>query len=773
MAVNEIRYKGVSYATDDDIKVPSGILYEVKALRSDSLEANSLTVTVFSNDKAIMGFAKNDKVEYFRNGRRVGVYYLQTVERVGSDAYTLSALSALGRLITMRHVGGIYTGQTVAEVVPQICGPVEVMIESVYASRQLYGYLPYSNPDTKTGNGRSARDNLSQVLFAIGASLGTDENGVMRVEKLWDGVSATITADQINEDSCSTVYETPVSAVEITEHQWVKSQDTVTLFEGTAEDGTLVTFEDPAHSLTAEGFTITEQGDNYAILSAGTGTLTGKSYNHLTRIVRRTVTEGAEENVVPVSDATLVSLTNSVDVAKRMADYYRHRETIRVDVEPGTERAGRVVQIFHPWDKKMVQACVESRETVISGILNSQTSALVGFKPAQPESAEYFDERVVLTGSGEWEVPDNVTAITAVLIGGAQGGHCGHGGNPAEAKTENYTETILGSLLQRNTDKWALGGKGGKGGDPGSGGKILQATFDVTPAQKFSYACGVGGFGAAFDVNNWANTPDTPGAEGTKTTFGSLDSSTGSTSDIGYTDPVTGEVFAAKGEQGIAGGDGAGMNPNHGDNDRYIPLKSTSVVDEDGHVWEGGATKVNDNGIVLPSAGDEQSFTGDLGEGYCGGAVSYNCGSGAAAGANGNPGNAAGSFRLVAVPSRGMPKTSITVTASGSASVNGADATLVPKKPTIYGKGGRGGYGGGGDGATGISQTYYGGSKSGTLNNYPGSVRTTGSNGAQGGPGGDGCIILYYRKPKPVQSGALKTSDGRDLLDALDRRMIV
>lgn len=773
MAVNEIRYKGVSYVTDDDIKVPSGILYEVKALRSDSLEANSLTVTVFSNDKAIMGFAKNDKVEYFRNGRRVGVYYLQTVERVGSAAYTLSALSALGRLITMRHVGGIYTGQTVAEVVPQICGPVEVMIESVYASRQLYGYLPYSNPDKEKGNGRSARDNLSQVLFAIGASLGTDENGVMRVEKLWDGVSATITADQINEDSCSTVYETPVSAVEITEHQWVKSQDTVTLFEGTAEDGALVTFEEPAHSLTAEGFAITEQGDNYAILSAGTGTLTGKSYNHLTRIVRRTVTDGAEENVVTVSDATLVSLTNSVDVAKRMADYYRHRETIRVDVEPGTERAGRVVQIFHPWDKKIVQACVESRETVISGILNSQTSALVGFTPAQPESAEYFDERVVLTGSGEWEVPENVTAITAVLIGGAQGGHCGHGGNPAEAKTESYTETILGSLLQRNTDKWALGGKGGKGGDPGSGGKILQATFDVTPAQKFSYACGVGGFGAAFDANNWANTPNTPGATGTKTTFGSLDSSTGSTSDIGYTDPVTGEVFAAKGEQGIAGGDGAGMNSDHGDNDRHIPLKSTSVVDEDGHLWEGGATKVNDNGIVLPSAGNEQSFTGDLGEGYCGGAVSYNCGSGAAAGANGNPGNAAGSFRLVAVPSSGMPKTSITVTARGSASVPGANATLVPRKPAAYGKGGRGGYGGGGDGATGISQTYYGGSKSGTLNNYPGSVRTTGSNGAQGGPGGDGCIILYYRKPKPVQSGALRTSDGRDLLDALDRRMIV
>lgn len=776
MAVNEIRYKGVSYATDDDIKVPSGVLYEAKALRSDSLEANSLTVTVFSNDKAIMGFAKNDKVEYFRDGRRVGVYYLQTVERVGSDAYTLSALSALGRLITMRHVGGIYTGQTVAEVVPQICGPVPVMIESVYASRKLYGYLPYSNPDTRTGNGRSARDNLSQVLFAIGAALGTDEDGVMRVEKLWDGVSCAITADQINEDSCSTVYETPVSAVEVTEHQWVQNQDETTLFDGTAEEGTLVTFDEPAHDLTAEGFTITEQGDNYAVLSAGSGTLTGKGYTHLTRIVRRTVTEGAEENVVAITDATLVSLTNSVDVANRMADYYSHRETIQVDVEPGAEHAGSVVQIYHPWDKEMVQACVESRETVISGILNSQTRALVGFTPQQPETAEYFDERVILTGSGEWTAPENVTTITAVLIGGAQGGHCGHGGNPAELKSVTITSAIF-TTPYYITDKWAFGGKGGVGGDPGSGGKILQATLDVSPLQKISFSCGVGGVGAIFDSDDRENTPNTPGASGTDTVFGSLSSSSGSASDIGYTDPVTGEVFASKGDQGIAGGDGAGMNPENVDKEegqvRLAPLLAASVVDEDGHVWNGGNTRLSDNGIIEITSDDEQSFTGSLSEGFCGGAVGYNCGSGAAAGSDGTAGATAGTLRLVSSPSSSMPKTSITVTAKASASVPGADATLIPKKPAVYGKGGRGGYGGGGDGATGIAETWHGGSKSGTINHYAGSVRTTGSNGAQGGPGGDGCIILYYRRPKAVQSGPLVTSDGKWLLDSLDRRVIV
>lgn len=756
-------------ASKDDMRLDYCSSFQEVALDESSLSFDTVSVEVCIKTigAQLSTLPNNTPIIVYRGGEIKARFVSSGVSRIGPVTYQLTGRSPMGALTGMVHTGGIYTGQTVEEVVKEICGNIPSLIKSVYAGVKLYGWLPYAD-----GKERSARDNLAQVLFAIGAYLRTDLNGFLRIEPLWDGTASLIDVDR-SYTGGTVKYDAPISAVTVTEHQYVAGTEVKELFSGTAQNGDIITFSEPMHSLSATGFTILESGANYAKISAGTGALTGKAYIHNTRLITQPVTAGAAENVKSVTDATLVSLVNSYAVAKRLADYYRCREIITNDIVSGHEKPGHVVSVYHPYDKKMVSACIQSLDTTISATLKSSMEALVGFTPAQPESAEYFDERVVLTGSGEWQVPENVTAITAVLIGGAQGGHCGHGGNPAEAKTESYTETILGSLLQRNTDKWALGGKGGKGGDPGSGGKILQATFDVTPAQKFSFACGVGGFGAAFDANNWANTPNTPGAEGTKTTFGSLDSDSGSVSDIGYTDPVTGEVFAAKGEQGIAGGDGAGMNPDHTDKDRFVPLKSTSVVDEDGHVWEGGATKVNDNSIVLPSAGDEQSFTGDLGEGYCGGAVSYNCGSGAAAGANGNPGNAAGSFRLVAVPSSGMPKTSITVTARGSASVPGANATLVPRKPAAYGKGGKGGYGGGGDGATGISQTYYGGSKSGTLNNYPGSVRTTGSNGAQGGPGGDGCIILYYRKPKPVQSGALKTSDGRDLLDALDRRMIV
>lgn len=744
MAVNEIRYKGVSYATDDDIKVPSGILYEVKALRSDSLEANSLTVTVFSNDKAIMGFAKNDKVEYFRDGRRVGVYYLQTVERVGSDAYTLSALSALGRLITMRHAGGIYTGQTVAEVVPQICAPVAVMIESVYASRQLYGYLPYSNPDKEKGNGRSARDSLSQVLFAIGASLGTDENGVMRVEKLWDGVSATITADQINEDSCSTVYETPVSAVEITEHQWVKSQDTVTLFEGTAEDGTLVTFEDPAHSLTAEGFAITEQGDNYAILSAGTGTLTGKSYNHLTRIVRRTVTEGAEENVVTVSDATLVSLTNSVDVAKRMADYYRHRETIRVDVEPGTERAGRVVQIFHPWDKEMVQACVESRETVISGILNSQTSALVGFTPAQPEAAEYLDERVVLTGSGEFNIPEGTTTIHYVMISAGQGGRCGEKGEDTQSGPKfSWTNPVFEDRVDGYA--LALGGKGGPGGKGGMGGRIVEGDLDVSQLKSLAYACGKSGKGAEFSPD------DLPGTDGTDTLFHGMTTAGASAPDFGFTDPITGEQFGGIGEDGLPGGNGAGRDPavsEYTDDSVQKYVNGTIAYDEDGNAFTPGPVAGSEGKVSMTriaSTGTPRSY----------GWYSSGLGGGPAAGANGKAGSSG----------RGLPGET-TVDVTGGSGADGMTATLTPSKPKRYGRGGRGGYGGGGAGSGGIAV------KNGNGTITPGTPGSGGL-GGPGGPSADGCVILYYRKFGQAKAGPLVQKGGGLFFDRLNKLFIV
>ena len=763
MSLNTVKYKGELLAEDERISTDTpGVLGEYKELRADALEADTLDITVLSESGTIRNFKKNDKVEYFRSGSRVGVYYLQSVTRVGPKLYTLSALSAVGLLIVRPHRGGIYTGQTVAEVVAEICGNIPVLIETVYRGIKLYGWLPIA----------SARDSLVQVLFAIGAWLHTDENGTLRVQKLWDGTASIIGPGSVHAANIQVKYLDPVSAVAVTEHQYIAGTEDVTLFEGTAQQGDVIEFDEPAHTLAAEGFTVLESGANYAVLSAGTGKLTGKSYVHNRRVVTRTVTEGAAKNVEEIADATLVSLVNSSAVAQRMAAYYACREQLTVDVNPAAEHAGHVVSLWNEWDKQQTLACIASRETKISGLLKSRTSALVGFLPPQPESSEYFDERVILTGSGEWTVPEGVTSYTRVLIGGGQGGKHGGKGEDGKQRTASWSE---GMFTRYNWSGYLPGAisKGGVGGEGGVGGKVLVETVnDATPGESIAYSCGTAGAGATTD--------GAEGENGTATTMGGSSSDSGSSSNIGYTDPVTGEVFAAKGDTGIAGGDSGGCSdvsayPNPTVSGcLYVGqgiAEATDVVDEDGKVWKSGAWPLYNNTQQIYGTGNSASADGDLSHGAVECSASCSGPSGAAVGANGSDGSAT---NCKATAGKEGNPTYMYAYASPGYPVNGANAATAPKKPSAYGKGGRGGHGGGAGGCGGYSAT--GKTTSSTMTQKTQANTRgvgTGGLGSIGGEAGDGCIIIYYRKKKELQSGPLVTSNNLGLLDSLGRRMIV
>lgn len=687
-----------------DLDTP-GTMGEYKELRADALEADTLDITVLSESGTIRYFDKNEKVEFFRSSRRVGTYHLQSVTRVGPKLYTLSALSAVGLLIVRPHRGGIYTGQTVAEVVAEICGDIPVLIETVYRNIKLYGWLPIA----------SARDNLRQVLFAIGAWLHTDENGTLRVQKLWDGTASVIDFNSVDSRNIHVKHLDPVSAVAVTEHQYIAGTEDITLFEGTAQQGDVIEFDEPAHTLTAEGFAILESGANYAVLSAGTGKLTGKSYIHNRRVVTRTVTEGAAKNVEEIADATLVSLVNSSAVAQRMAAYYACREQLTVDVNPAAEHAGHVVSLWNEWDKQQTLACIASRETKISGLLKSRTSALVGFLPPQPETTEYYDERVILTGSGEWTVPEGVTSLRVVLVehgaDGLDGSSGASGGSVSLIVTD--TEAKPGGTWSRQP---GAGGAGGAGGEGGLGGRILSADLNVFSGTVFAYSAD------------------------TATTFGTLSAQNGSRSDAGFTDPVTGDVFGKKGDDGSAGGDGGGggsangSNFNPGENGTGVPPNTGGAGSEGNYKRFEESETVYKNGYLLVAGG-----TG---------------GGGAAVGNNGQD--------------------AVQPLTSGVRAGAGANAAP-PSGAVNYGCGGYGGNGGGGGGgASGLYLRHgaymYDGTPSGTWLDLAGGI---GGSGSTGGPGGAGCIIIYYRKKKELQSGPLVTSNNFGLLDSLGRRMIV
>lgn len=708
MAKNKIVYASYIFS-DDDETLRSGNEYQITSLIADELQADTIELEVKCSDKNIVVFTENAPLQYYRENLLRSTYYVQSIKRIGGDKYTISADSAMGLLMKRLHVGGIYTGQTVKEVVNEICGNIPILVKTVFADTKLYGWLPYCKPPES-----SARNNLAQVLYAIGAALTTDNNGVLRVEPLWDGVSSSIGETRMYFDG-SVETEKPISAVTVTEHQYIAGTNEKELFSGTSQQGDIITFSEPMHSLTATGFTILESGANYAKISSGSGSLKGKTYIHNTRLVTQTVTENAAENVKSVTDATLVSLVNSSAVAKRLADYYKCRETITNGIVSGQEKPGHVVSVYHPYDKKMVSACIVSLDTTMSGTLKSEMTALVGFLPPQPETTEYYDERVLLTGSGEWEsVIDG--EIRVVVIGGGETGASGSAGSSAGISSQSKSGSS-GSYSGSSA------GQGGEGGEGGSGGKILIASLNVITGQKFQYA-------AAQPAGN--------------STFGELSSASGETSVDGYYDLVTQTFFGRKGANGIKGGNGGSPGNNGQAVGDYL-----------------GGYGINSKTVSQTKYGTSGTVTAN---GWGGG--------GAAQGANGATSAGEVYINLYGEFNSNDPSQSV-VTLSGNCSGGGKGANGANGNDgENYGDGGGGGHGGGGAGAVGTLSMSFSPSGKNPKTETGGAWATGGSAGA-GGAGKPGCIIIYYRKLKPLSAGWLRDNTQKPLLDRLGRRIIV
>ena len=706
-------------ASKDDMRLDYCSSFQEVALDESSLSFDTVSVEVCTTTigAQLSALPNNTPIIVHRGGEIKARFASSGVSRIGPVTYQLTGRSPMGALTGMAHTGGIYTGQTVREVVRDICGAVPVIVESAYADDKLYGWLPYCQPPR-----RSARDNLVQVLLVIGAYLGTDLNGVLRVEKLWDGIASTVSGDRMYLGG-SVKTAAKVSAVSVAEHQYTPGSEDAKLYEGTAEQGALVTFSEPMHSLTATGFTILESGANYAKLSAGTGTLTGKKYIHNTRLVTETVAAGAAENVKSVTDATLVSLVNSRAVAKRLAAYYACRETISNAIVAGAERPGHVVSIYHPYDRRMVTACIESLDSTMSGTVKSNLDGVVGFAPPQPDTSQYYDKRVVLTGSGTWMVPDGVTAARYVLIGSGGGGSRGQDGAAGEIKPLSFGST--GTF----TAGPGAGGAGGAGGAAGLCGKVLQGETELTPGAQIAYSAGPGGT-AGQELGE-------VGQAGTDTTFGTLTSADGTRPESGYVDTVTGETLCLPGAEGVAGGNGGDGGSGGGSGG-------------DAASWTGGAGAEGKSGPLKNQDGTSQGSYS-----YGGGG-----GSGAAYGANGKD-----------APGKAQDDSS----PSGSTvydCADGVDALPHPANPAgSYGSGGAGGNGGSGGGGSGQIKL--------TLNNYDGGAGYWLPKGGAAGKasvardGSPGCVILYYREVTTAQSGAVADKGKRWLLDRLGRRIIV
>ena len=745
----KIVYDGRTYTGTE---IQNGNMRLATSLLSSSLESNTFNVTLKSPNKNLTNFSRNAPITVFNGERQLGIFYVRDVKRTAADLHKVSATSAVGILSDGNHYGGIYTGQTAESIIGSICGSVKYDIQNKLRPIKLYGWLPIATP----------RDNLAQVLFAMGATLRTDLNGVLRIEELWDGLSGDIGTDRMYQGA-SVEYASKVTQVSLTEHQYVASGDLEELFSGTTQSGDIITFDEPVYGLTASGFTIQSQGANFAKLSAGNGTLKGRKYKHNTREIIKTVSSASEPNIKAVKDATLVSLVNSQAVSNNLVNYLKWNRTIKTSVVYQGEIPGDLISTWDPFDKTSVDVCIQEADIILSNTIKANEKMLVGFTPIRQEGSESYEYHVVLTGSGTWTVPEGTTSVRAVLIGA---GGAGFDGSPGGDSTEtwedeeikttriNLTAPTTSASDSSNVSNRGAGtpGNGGAGGAAGTPGKVYEVTFSPSSGSRISYSCGSKG------TSN--------GALGGATTFGSYSSNSGSTSSAGYTDIITGITYAKSGDSGADGGKGGS-----GADGESVGGVSGGKQEPSGSATRSDSDTQRSSNISMDIDATANFSLGAAGGGGAGGNSGNNLGT---------PGGDAevGSVRLsittgyinaFVYPNKG---------GTGGDGADGADASVYGCSGS--GAGGGGGAGGDSSASSNVSAQYYvynittqTRTDFSINNNAGGAAVRKGGAGGKGGAGADGCIILYYGVTTPVQDGQLKDKNGLMLLDKYGRRLIV
>lgn len=605
------------------------------------------------------------------DGDRLITGWIESVRHQGGSRWKITALSVIGKFLSGRHMGGIYESVPSSDVYAELLQGTTYVIDDAVAKATVSGYLPIA----------VRRDNLMQLLMVTGATLRADENGKIYISAMNPNVSGVIGADRCYIGG-SVEESTPVDGLQLTEHNYFKSGESVVLFEDGVDGEEFLEFSEPHHSLEITGGTIAESGVNFArIIATGTVTLTGKPYTHVTRRVSVGRTD-ATANVKSVSRCTLATPQIAQALAERLLSVLKCNRVIKVSATLGAERAGDVVDIFNPYTRRLERGTLRSQTVSLSAVNKAALECLVGYVPAGVISG--FSSYQLLTGTGSWTVPDGVSVLRIILVGGGTGG----GGGARGSAGADSEVTVPGD-----------GGSGGKAGKAGPGGKIFEISLTVTPGQVFSYACGTGGAGGSGET---AETDATEGTEGTHTTFGDYSSDYGRRYPYGYLEGKTGTTLAAAGAAGYDGGAGG----NGTDQDYIFPEGGGDGVPakaDDGEAvadWSGGIGAK----YSVEEIGERNEYQRTGGGG---GGAAYGSKGGNATRATGGDG------------------------AVGSAGTAG----------TTYGQGGGAGHGGGGGGGAGTVYHWY------PLYNKSEWRQASGGAPGDGSPGGNGAagaIYIYF-----------------------------
>ena len=336
------------------------------------LSVDTMKVTIRDQHGRRLLPQKNQQMELYQNDQLLAVQYITESTRESKQQYTFSCQSAIG-LLEDTFLGGIYNAAPLEDVLCEVLAGYDVALSSAFLEETITGYLPVC----------TRREALQQIAFAIGAVVSTQRSRKIHIDPQTTNISSVFPKSSIFQGAKLDTAP-KVARIDVTAHGYVTSNEVETLLDGediTGED-VLVTFDQPHHSYSVMGGTITGSGANWVTLTAaGSVTLSAKKYVHnaTQRSKRYSVTAAEQNNIQKIEDATLVHSGNVEAVLKRLGEISQLRQTLTQEVVISGQMAGQRVISESPWGDR-IRGYITSMDSEFTNSGHTASVTIVGME---------------------------------------------------------------------------------------------------------------------------------------------------------------------------------------------------------------------------------------------------------------------------------------------------------------------------------------------------------------------------------------------------------
>lgn len=316
------------------------LLSEISQI-GEELSINTFGFTLVSEDSASYLFQKQQKLLLYNGDNLLGSYFIDTATRKSQKSYDIKCYDLIGILEQTTFYGGIYNGVTAGSLLEKIFGEVNVeyTVDSVTANKKIYGYMPIL----------TRREAVCWVCMATCSVCDTTHSETVDIYRI-DKTVKRVIGEESQYSGVSVENTAIVTGLKLTAYSYTSTTDVVEVFNETLNGNALVEFLEPLHDLSITGGTITESGTNYARIN-GTGgkvVLTGQAYNVSTKIIEKSnplIGALDIQNIIEVSDCTIVSSNNAEEVAQNVLDYYLKSKKVSAKIVLGDNDLGDTVTV--------------------------------------------------------------------------------------------------------------------------------------------------------------------------------------------------------------------------------------------------------------------------------------------------------------------------------------------------------------------------------------------------------------------------------------------